>query len=192
MQRFSFKFAIALLTFIIGVAAVTVWYLRRAEPAEQQPAVNVAPDTATNNPETTASSDPCGYPIPNNKRITAEEAVILAECFIIQNGYTDLPPMEDRSRLTPESVDPGTDERGMEMRHDSLERRAYGFMQGDIHGDGWTIAFRYRRSPDRVRYYGDRLDVLGRAVTMDAYGRRMRVQHSDLFLTLPYLQKVNR
>jgi len=189
MQRYSFKFAVALLTFIIGVSVVTAWYFRRAEPTEPPPAINVAQPSIINNSEPTALYDPCAFSRPNNRRLEAHEAIRLAECFIIQNGYTDLPPIDDRSNLTPESVEPGTDEFGLQMRHDSLERRAYGFMHG---GNGSLIVFRLKQQSHEVHHNNEGSTYrVGRAVTMDAYGRQMRMQHQGFFLDFPRLQRLN-
>jgi hypothetical protein len=39
-----------------------------------------------------------------NRILTEDEAIARAEEFIKDNGYTDLPPMEDKSKLVPEAV----------------------------------------------------------------------------------------
>lgn len=188
MQRFSFKFAVALLTFLIGVAAVAAWYFHRSAPAESQPTAIVAPPATIGNPEPAASYDPCAFPQPNNRRLEAQEAIRLAECFIIQNGYTDLPPIEDRSKLTPEFDELGTNEFILQMRHDSLERRAYGFIHGD---NGSLIVFRPKQQSHEVHHNEGSTDRVGRAVTVDAYGRQMRMQHQGVFLDFPRLQRLN-
>ena len=189
MQNHYLKLAVALSTFIIGLAVVTAWYVHRFEPAGSQPAVAVSP-TPSGESEPAAPHDPCAFTRPASRKVSAEEAVLLAECFIIQNGYTDLPPMEDETKLTPESVFPGTDEYGMQMRHDSLERRAYGIAADERYGEGWTVLFRYRNKPDEVEFYGETLTRIGRAVTMDAHGERMRVEHSDQPLNTPGIQRL--
>ena len=192
MRRLSLRFLVAILTFVVGVTAASLWYFRRPEPAKPLPVVNTEPSIQVASPnEADASYDPCAYPRPIHRKITSEEAVHLAECFIIQNGYTDLPPIEDKSKLKPESVYPGTDELGMQMRHDSLERRAHGFMGSGEDGGLWMVTFRYRKKPNLVRFYRGKLSTIGRAVTMDGYGKRMRVEHQDFALDIPELQKLN-
>lgn len=99
--------------------------------------------------------------------------------------------MTDRSKLTPESVYPGTDEEGLKMRYDSLERKAYSYYRSDMYGGSWVVMFRYWPRPDIVRFYGDRLNHTGRAVTMDFYGKRLRVQHSDYPLNMPEAKIIN-
>jgi hypothetical protein len=80
----------------------------------------------------------------------------------------------------------------MKMRHDSLERRAYSYERdNEFYGGSWVIMFRYKPHPDVVKFYGDRLNYSGRAVVMDFYGKRLRVQHSDYPLTMPDAKIIN-
>ncbi len=71
------------------------------------------------------------------------------------------------------------------MRRNTLERWAYGVHDGGKGKDrvdavdGWTVIFRYNPNPDTVQFYGDRLDKIGRVVTMDAYGNHLKMQHPD-------------
>lgn len=106
--------------------------------------------------------------------ISREAAIQIAEDFIADNGYTDLPPVEDRSKLSFESIEwePDLDEM-LRLRHNSLEKTAFGTSRG-IWRDplGWTVAFRYKN--------GD--DVRGRAVTMSSKGENIRVEHKDFLL----------
>jgi hypothetical protein len=183
MKRPFFKPILAILTFFIGVGVVSLWYLSRDRSVSQQPSSNTV-SSATPVPKPTFDN-PCDYPQPQNRKLEAEEVVHLAECFIIQNGYTDLPPITDESKLTPENVYPGTDEEGLKMRHDSLERKAYSYIHGERYGDGWIVMFRYKPHPDVLKFYGDRLNHIGRAVTMDAHGKRLRLEHSDYPLRMP-------
>ena len=80
--------------------------------------------------------------------IDEAQAISIAEQFIVQNGYTDLPPMEDRSKLFYESIEGGsTPDEILEYRHNTLERSAYGIKKalrsstGWKEGVGWTIVF---------------------------------------------------
>lgn len=55
--------------------------------------------------------------------LTQSEAVALAERFIKQNGYTDLPP--DKTKLTYEMIEWESNvDTMLQNRHDTLERRA--------------------------------------------------------------------
>jgi hypothetical protein len=91
------------------------------------------------------------------RRLTQREAVALAEQFVAQNGYTDLPP--DKTKLSYETIEWQRDvERMLQQRHDTLERHAYGILRGRKGGEsGWTIVFCYKAHCGST----------GRAVTMN-------------------------
>lgn len=134
-----------------------------------------------------ADDKPCEW-LANGKKLSSVEAVRLAECFVEANGYTDLPPVSDRSTLTPENVYPGTDDEGLMMRHNSLERSAYGYWESSLYGGGWEIAFRYVRDESAVAFYGDRLDTVAGCVWMNFDGSEIQMRHSDCFPTVPGFQ----
>jgi hypothetical protein len=108
--------------------------------------------------------------------LTESEAVALAEQFIAQNGYTDLPP--DKNKLFYETIEWESNiDLMLQERHDTLERRAYGVHEGRKGGEsGWTVVFRYKRPR------GPRARSTGRAVTMNLDGSKPRVEHVDFFL----------
>jgi hypothetical protein len=128
---------------------------------------------------------PCDYPQPLLREINSEEAVYLAECFVIQNGYTDRPPIADKSKLTPENLFALTDEDAMKMRHDSLERNAYSYERSQGYGGSWEVMFKFRPHPDVVKFWGEGFDHIGRAVVMDFYGRELRILHSQQPIGMP-------
>ncbi len=101
--------------------------------------------------------------------VTEAEAIRLAEMFVAQNGYTDLPVPQD-AKLTLESIEYGsnTAER-LEFRHATLERRALGAYR--MHG-GWTVTFRYK---------GDTLADGKRGVWVDDSRKRIRMFHQDVY-----------
>ena len=108
--------------------------------------------------------------------MTQAEAVALAEQFIAQNGYTDLPP--DKTKLSYENIEWESDvDRLLKQRHNTLERRAYGFLQSrKSNKSGWTIVFRYKNPSGR------QARATGRAVTMNLDGSSPLVEHEDFFL----------
>jgi hypothetical protein len=110
------------------------------------------------------------------KRLTQSEAVDLAEQFIAQNGYTDLPP--DKTKLSYETIEWESNvDRMLQERHDTLERRAYGVRRGRKGGKpGWTVVFRYKHPLD------SQARSTGRAVTMNLDGSEPRVEHVDFVL----------
>ncbi|HVE59315.1 MAG TPA: hypothetical protein VNB22_20995 [Pyrinomonadaceae bacterium] len=190
MKRFPLKLMFAVLTFFIGLGAVGIWYFSNIESASRK---NLSEAISIVTPVKSTFENPCDGPRPSNREIEAEEAVYLAECFIIQNGYTDLPPIDDKSKLTPENLFPGTDEEGMKMRRDSLERIAYSYERdNELYGGRWIVMFRYKPHPEVVRFYGDSFDHIGRAVIIDFYGKRLRVQHSDYLLKSSETILINR
>jgi hypothetical protein len=173
MRRLSVRIIIASIAFLVGVVATTVWLSinRESSPSQPVPAVN----------------KPCPV-FPSGEPVDAAEAIHLAECFLIANGYTDRPPMEDKSKLSYESWDDGPPaEEALARRHNTVENRAYGVMKGGRSKDGWAVVFRYNLNhPSFSRFrpeFREHLKTVGRGVTMDAYGGRMRVEHEDFALS---------
>ena len=105
------------------------------------------------------------YPMP----VSEAEAIQLAERFIAQNGYTDLPVPED-TKLTLEPIEfASSRSERLEFRHATLERRALGAYR--IHG-GWTVTFRYN---------GYTLTDGKRGVWVDDSRKRIRIFHQDVY-----------
>lgn len=165
---------------VIGVSAFWLFDRNFSKIYSDQMA-NYAVEPVRVIPLGNADDKPCDWLI-TGRRLNPAEAVTLAECFVEANGYTDLPPVADRSKLTPENVYPGTDEEGMRMRHNSLERSAYGYWD---YGGVWEIAFRPVRDPGTVTFYGDSLDNVARCVWMNYEGTEIRIMHSPCFLSVP-------
>lgn len=114
-------------------------------------------------------------------KISTAQAIRIAEKFVARNGYTDLPPTKDKSKLSYESIEfEGSIEKMLKFRRNTLERKAYGFLWGKTRGGrgekGWTVAFLYK---DRDKA---KTPETGRAVTMNEYGKNLRMQHVDIFL----------
>ena len=192
MQR-SFVRSIAIIGLLVSLAVTPILsarYLRRARADASTDAKSVAIAQKS----TDVSSDPCSVVPQKKKKLNASEAIRLAECFIIQNGYTDLDP-KDRRQLARESVGPVTDELGMRMRRDSLERKAYGYANGQSTSDRWTVLFRKKykaEDANLIPNYEERIRKTGRAVTMDAYGGSLAMEHQDFYLDFPGLKKLSQ
>jgi hypothetical protein len=109
--------------------------------------------------------------------IDARRAVRIAEGFVRENGYTDYVP-EDISLLVPESMEFSRNRRDwLRQRHNTLRPRAVGYQKGGRNDPkGWTIGF------ELVNPIRENADRVGRAVTMDARGRRLTVQHMGFYL----------
>ena len=78
-----------------------------------------------------------------NKRLSESEAIKKAEQFVIEQGYTDLPPTEEKSRLRPEPVAGGTDAYSLALRRNTLERLACGVLKEGGKNGSWVVVFRY-------------------------------------------------
>jgi hypothetical protein len=120
------------------------------------------------------------------KQLTEAEAIRLAEQFIVQNGYTDLPTIKDKTKLSHEGIDFADPDDRLKQRFNTLERKAYAVGKGDVRKDGWTIVFRYNANNERARRiipnYDRHIKTVGRAVTMEADGSDIRMQHQDIYL----------
>ncbi len=182
MTRKSVKKRIAFLTVFIGVIIfAAVVFLRIDSESERAMSETIAfvPSVKP------IYDNPCDYPRPLLRELNGEEAVFLSECFVIQNGYTDLPPIADKSKLTPENLFALTDEDGLKMRHDSLERKAYSYERSQGYGGSWTIMFKFKPHPDVVESWGEGFNHIGRAVVMDFYGGELRILHSNQPIGIP-------
>jgi hypothetical protein len=118
------------------------------------------------------------------KQLTEADAIRLAERFIVQNGYTDLPAMKDKTKLSHESIDFSDPDERLKLRFNSLERKAYGLGKVDLRKDGWTIVFRYNANNNRSgrNDYHQYVKTVGRALTMKADGSDIRMMHQDFYL----------
>ncbi len=108
------------------------------------------------------------------KKLTEAEATRRFEEFVIENGYTDLPFTKDKSKRFSEPVWGGADDETMKLRHDSLERKPVYVRRGNrFYRNGWLAFFLFKKSSR---------PNIGRLIYMDAYGKRMYVEHQDISL----------
>jgi hypothetical protein len=108
------------------------------------------------------------------RKVSLNEAVRLAEQFIVWNGYTDLPPTKNLPELTPEAFDRSDDRKEwLKQRYNTLERKAFAYAKHGRGEPGWTIVFRFK-GPPKSPY--------GRAVSMNLYGSELSVVHQDAIL----------
>ena len=168
MQYFSIRMVIAIFTFLIGIVAFAIWLYPSRTVLQTPP-----------------QSAQTGSLVPSQHKISGVEAVQLAESFAIANGYTSLPPMEDKSKLSYESWGDGSPaDEALKRRHDTIESKAYGVMSKEKYG--WAVVFRYnlrnegfsRVDPKLLKHFKS----VGRAITMDANGDNLRVEHEDFEL----------
>jgi hypothetical protein len=125
-------------------------------------------------------------PAQTKKPLSETEAIRLAEAFVINNGYTNLPPVKDLSKLAYESLDFTNPNEALNARRNTLERKAYGVKAGNVGRSGWTIVFRYnvsnKQSRKLIPNYEQHIKEIGRAVTMSIDGSEIRMQHQDIYL----------
>ena len=188
MKKSSLKPTLAILTFLISIGVVSFEDFLRIESISEKSLSNALSSVS---PVKTVYENPCDYPLPQFRELEAEEAIYKAECFVIQNGYTDLPPIADKSKITPENVFQLTNDEGMKIRRNTLERKAYSYERSEIFGSGWVIMFRTKYNPIIAGYYGTGFEKWGRAVAMDSYGKRMRIQGSHYQLITPETKIIN-
>jgi hypothetical protein len=117
--------------------------------------------------------------------LTKWQAVTLAESFIADNGYTNLPPERLKPQLDMESIEwaamvgdgsqADTRKQILKMRFNSLRPKAIGVRRGEEQGKGqWSVAFDFIDSEARA-------EKVCRVVTMDLDGTHLRVEHKDGF-----------
>ena len=116
-------------------------------------------------------SDP-GDSAQSMNSLSERQAIDRAEAFVMANGYTSLPGNPDS--FQGESIEISTQVSEIfAWRHNTLKPRAYGAIPMPAPNAGWTVVFEYRIPFD---------PEAGRAVTMDACGEGMRMQHQDFSL----------
>lgn len=183
MKRFSIYIIVALAAFFTGISIAAIFAIRYSQSySKTERAITVENQTP---PETKAVSK-TETPVEESPEA---KAVRIAEEFVAQNGYTDLPA--DRNKITYETVEfaPDLDEL-LKMRANTLERKAYGILYkatGTKMGEkGWTVVFREKNVSDD--YYksisqaaGKKITgedyPIGRAVTMDANFQNLLMEH---------------
>ena len=175
MKRLSTPLIVSLATLsVVGIVA-SVWLLDLSKEAPSE--ARIPPVSLKSKRQ--YSDGTALLVVPSQKgRLTQSDAVALAEKFIAQNGYTDLPP--DKTKLSYETIEWESSVNLMlQERHDTLERRAYGVRPGRKGGEpGWTVAFYYKGHPGAT----------GRAVTMNLDGGEPRVEHVEV--NLRYVKKL--
>ena len=115
----------------------------------------------------------------NGQRLTREAAILLAEKFIRDNGYTDREVSLDTPVVNESFELYATREEQLKRRFDTLKPKAVG---AKLVGEQWTVGFEYTDAIKEKYPAGGR--TTGRAVRFDAYGNNMQVMHKDLFLDI--------
>jgi hypothetical protein len=134
-----------------------------------------------------------GVPASTSHNIAELDAVRLAEEFVVDNGYTDLPATRTGSDLFRESVDDSDPAARLRSRANTLKRKACGVMAGNAwsKADGWTVVFCFNpdrdgTDPELKKLTADR----GRAVVMGPDGKDLRILHVDIALDAAGLKRL--
>ena len=150
---------------------------KRAWRISEAPASKRAFATTRRRGRAASNSSRTSGPRPDDwqRERSARQAVAIAERFVRENGYTDFVP-DDLRRLVPESIEFSRARNWLKDRHNTLKPQAVGFRKGSRNDrEGWTVGFELV-DPTNVT------PATGRAVTMDAKGHRIRVEHMGFFL----------
>src|SRR5687767_15835808 len=102
-MQHSFARMIALIGLFASLAVAGSLYsphlgLSRANPSRNHKSLGIVQKS------TDSSLHPCSVLPKKKEKLNASQAVRLAECFIFQNGYTEVTPTENESHLAPDSV----------------------------------------------------------------------------------------
>jgi len=110
--------------------------------------------------------------------LTQEQAIKLAEKFIIENGYTSLPP--DKSKLSYELLDQLKDnniDSILKLRQNTLQLKAFCISEDN---DKWNIGFLYTNIDlSKLDSVQRKSDLPGRAVIVMKNGKEIRIAHKD-------------
>ena len=183
MKRFSTYIFVALIAFFIGISIVTILTVRYSHFFSKNKSAITVENQA---PAETKTTPKIEMPV---EELPEEKAIRIAEEFVAQNGYTDLPAV--KSKITYETVEfySNLDEL-LKSRTNTLERKAYGILykaSGTKMGEkGWTVVFQSREvSGDYYKSINQQTSKkitkenypIGRAVTMDANFQNLLVEH---------------
>jgi hypothetical protein len=108
-----------------------------------------------------------------SETLAMEAAVKVAEKFVAENGYTNLPKSRLKKVLENERIEWTSDHHQLvAQRFNTLSPVAIGVRPGRKNGhSGWSVAFDYTANR------GD--PTVCRVVTMASNGRNIRVEHVD-------------
>lgn len=112
-----------------------------------------------------------------NGQMAKEKAVKLAEQFIIDNGYTNLPA--DKSKLSYELFDhyENNVDSILKQRHNTLQKKAFCISEDK---DRWDVGF-LSTSVDlsKLNSIQRQTNLSGRAVIVMKNGKEIRIAHKD-------------
>jgi hypothetical protein len=111
--------------------------------------------------------------------LTIEQAKERAESFIAEQGYTNLPATKDTLKIIRELLEYSNISETLKYRHNMLEAHAIGIKSFK---NGWIVAFRYSQTNKLLNKIKIDFKRYGRAVTIDTFGEKIRIEHKDVIL----------
>lgn len=129
-------------------------------------------------------------------KIPQQEAVSIAETFVINNGYTDVMPAKT-GQISVEGIDSSDSSRRLSDRFNTLRRHACGTIGRNIWSrrEGWTVVFCFNKENfEKLQVYpklAPMLETHGRPVVMEPDGSGIRVLHEDVLLNHPEMKRLN-
>jgi hypothetical protein len=112
-------------------------------------------------------------------KLTIEQAKQKAELFIAEQGYTNLPATQDTLNIFRELLEYSNITETLKYRHNMLESHAIGIK---ARKNGWIVAFRYNQANKLLSKMKYDFKRYGRAVTIDSFGEKIRIEHKDVIL----------
>lgn len=183
---------------VISAAAVAIllamvgWFVSRAATETNR---RFEAEFATRRFFSLNVENPCDYPLPESIPLTDEEVVYAAECIVRENGYTDVPPVSDRTKILAEPVWGMPNEETLAQRRNTLEPRAVGleFPEPDADDSGWyQIYFRIKAKPEYTQEQLESLDKWGWVLSLSADRRYRRAPHLVRPIDSPDLRIVDK
>jgi hypothetical protein len=110
-----------------------------------------------------------------NEVVTREQAIILSEQFVINNGYTSLPA--DTSKLSYELFDSYRESINsmLQERHNKLHPKAFCISEDD---DRWDVGFLSTSiNVGKLDSISRQTDLSGRAIIVYKNGKEIRIAH---------------
>lgn len=117
-----------------------------------------------------------------NEVVTREQAIILSEQFIINNGYTSLPA--DTSKLSYELFDAYNESINsmLKERHNMLHPKAFCISEDE---DRWDVGFLSTSiNVNKLDSISRQTNLSGRAVIVYKNGKEIRIAHKDPLFSL--------
>jgi myosin-crossreactive antigen len=110
-----------------------------------------------------------------SKELTKEEAIILSEQFIIDNGYTNL--VANKTKLNSELLDEKNKNKMLARRKNTLHKKAFCISENK---NSWHVGFLSTNVEiDKLDSIKSQTNLSGRAVIVLKNGKEIRIAHKN-------------